>query len=266
MDLRSLTSCLANFSSYGGGVHDKNGLLNELGQNIALKGVQQFLGSIRSLLEKLGIPLPPIVDVTEAKDCPLALELEGLFNRHGSDKSISHKYHRIYAEVFYGLDRAKAHNVLEIGIGTQNAKLASHMCSLFSPGSSLRALKEFFPAATIFGADIDTDILFEEDRIKTAYVDQLDLASFSAMQSKFGNARYSLIIEDGLHSIVSSLNTLIFALTVVAEDGFIVLEDLCNCDSFWQMITALLVAQGYNAKLLNSDGLCLVVQTKLAAQ
>ena len=42
------------------------------------------------------------------------------------------------------------------------------------PGASLRVWRDYFPNAIIYGADIDKDILFAEERIKTFYIDQLD--------------------------------------------------------------------------------------------
>ena len=42
------------------------------------------------------------------------------------------------------------------------------------PLASLRAWRDYFKNAKIFGADVDKDCLFNEDRIKTFYVDQSD--------------------------------------------------------------------------------------------
>ena len=50
--------------------------------------------------------------------------------------------------------------MFELGIGTNNKELLSHMQSEFKPGSSLRAWQEYFPNANIYGADIDSDIIF----------------------------------------------------------------------------------------------------------
>lgn len=40
------------------------------------------------------------------------------------------------------------------------------------PCASIYGWKEFFQNSLIFGADIDKDILINEDRIKTYYCDQ----------------------------------------------------------------------------------------------
>ena len=42
----------------------------------------------------------------------------------------------------------------------------------FNPGASLRAWRDYFVKADIYGADIDKKILFNENKIKNFYVDQ----------------------------------------------------------------------------------------------
>ena len=49
-----------------------------------------------------------------------------------------------------------------------------HMPIDSTPGASLRAWRDFFPNATILGADLDREVLFEEERITTGYMDQTD--------------------------------------------------------------------------------------------
>ena len=49
------------------------------------------------------------------------------------------------------------------------------------PGASLKVWKDYFVNAQIFGADIDRNILFKEDRIETYHVNQLDQESIIKM-------------------------------------------------------------------------------------
>ena len=107
------------------------------------------------------------------------------------------------------------------------------------PGASIRAFKQFLPNSLIFGADIDKNILFNESRIKTTYVNQLDYKTFENMDKTFGNIKYDLIIDDGLHAIGANLNTLIFALDKVKDDGWIVIEDIYLADN-WNIIDFIL--------------------------
>jgi len=259
-ELENLTACLGSFIPGCGGVREASGFLTPTGAKVSLLGVKHIANSVAALVNKLGIVLPSIVSRGLDQKCDAAEEISRVFNCHGSDKCVSHDYQLVYAEVFKQMPKEQKLSILEVGLGTQNRSLPSHMHTIFKPGSSLRALKELFPSADVFGADIDRDILFQEDRITTAYVDQLDFGSFAVMQRAFGNPVYDLVIEDGLHSITASLNTLVFALSVTRQNGFIVLEDLTNYDDSWRIITAALLACGHNAELVNSNGLCLVVQ------
>ena len=49
------------------------------------------------------------------------------------------------------------------------------------PGVSLRVWIDYFFNAKIYGGDIDKEILFEEERSKTFYVDQLNSNSIKSM-------------------------------------------------------------------------------------
>jgi hypothetical protein len=85
--------------------------------------------------------------------------------RHGSDKGSGwHNYTTVYSTLFWGWhDRPL--RILELGLGTNNPGLMWHGV----PGASLRGWREIFPSALIYGADIDRDILFQEERIKTLF-------------------------------------------------------------------------------------------------
>jgi hypothetical protein len=111
-------------------------------------------------------------------------EVSRLCDVYGSDKGSlhksghpypwpSHSYADFYANLFSHC-RNSVTKVFECGIGTNNPSLPSSMLITGKPGASLRVWRDYFPNATVYGADIDKDILFEEDRIKTYYINQLD--------------------------------------------------------------------------------------------
>ena len=172
-------------------------------------------------------------------------------------RTIQHVYNN---EEGKKINRKSSLNILEIGLGTQNPNAASCMCSQFTVGSSIRAYKEFFPQSQIYGADIDRDTLFSEDRIQTTYVDQLQPDTFEEMHRVFGSPSYDIFIEDGLHSFVASLNSLNFALKCTKKGGVIILEDLTNTQNIWSLMTTALIARGYDARLIACRGLMLVVK------
>jgi hypothetical protein len=158
---------------------------------------------------------------------------------NNSDKSTGHDYHIAYSFIFDKLGNNSHLNILEIGLGTNNPKLVSTMGHGARPGASLYAFKEYLPNANIYGGDIDTNILFEDERIKTTYIDQLNMNTFTNLSNTFGNIKYDLIIDDGLHSIGANLNTLIFALDNLNEGGWIVIEDI-HIKENWKSIDFIL--------------------------
>ena len=254
-----VTDCIKDFSSIGGGVRYKDNSLNDLGKTVALLGIKAILPAIDDFIKTTNISLPQIEIYDNKKQTKISDTIKELFDRHGSDKSLYRNYHLFYAEVFERLGKNTPLNILEIGLGSQNLKIPSNMGTKFLVGASLKAYKEFFPNANIFGADIDKEILFTEDRIVTSYVDQLEVNTFEQMHKNFNCPIYDLVIEDGLHSFVASLHTLNFALKhTKKEGGIIILEDLCNIN-LWQMILKILICRGYQAQLIDSNGIALVI-------
>ena len=137
--------------------------------------------------------------------------LNTLSDKYGSDKGEvspdsnpypwrSHNYADFYSLIF-GLRRTDVKSVIECGLGTNNPTLKSSMGVNGKPGASLRMWKDYFPNASIFGCDIDRDVLFSEERIKTFHCDQ---TSAKSIRNFLKNADISvdsvdIIIDDGLH-------------------------------------------------------------------
>ena len=168
---------------------------------------------------------PTIQDINKFENKESKI-LGELFKKYGSDKSTTHNYFIFYSYILNTLGIKNKLNVLEIGLGTNNPNLVSTMGSSGMPGASLRAFRDYLPNSDIYGADIDKDILFSENRINTCYVDQLKYTSFDNIKNNFGNIKYDLIIDDGLHSIGANLNTLIFSLNNINDGGYIIIEDI----------------------------------------
>lgn len=190
---------------------------------LTYKSVQSFSDNLNKLLEFVGYK-QKIYDINEfiIKDNQEQRhKLSNLLNSYGSDKANGHNYDIIYSYIFNKLGENNNLNILEIGLGTNNPNLVSTMGYYGRPGASVRAFRDYLPNSNIYGADIDRDILFTEDRIKTFYVDQLDPNSFNNLTNK-----YNLIIDDGLHNIGANLNTLFFALNNIENNGWIVIEDI----------------------------------------
>jgi hypothetical protein len=147
--------------------------------------------------------------------------------RHGSDKGQCwHNYTTIYS-VLFGKLRDQPLRILELGLGTNNPDLVSSMGMNGKPGASLRGWRELFPKALVYGADIDRDILFEEDRIKTFYCDQLDGAAVRELWSQPDlQGGMDIIIDDGLHTFEGNFSFLEGSLQHLRPGGTYVIEDI----------------------------------------
>jgi 23S rRNA U2552 (ribose-2'-O)-methylase RlmE/FtsJ len=94
------------------------------------------------------------------------------------------------------------------------------------PGASLRVWRDYFPLANIYGADIDKGILFEEENIKTFYVDQLKSETFDDLWSNFENIEFDIMIDDGLHTFEAGVNTLVNSFHKLRKGGTYIIEDV----------------------------------------
>jgi hypothetical protein len=152
-----------------------------------------------------------------------------IMTKYGSDKGNSwHNYTAVYSELFGSL-RNRALRVFELGLGTNNPQLASTMGVDGRPGASLRGWREVFPKALVFGADIDRDILFSEERIQTFYCDQTDSKAIADLWAQPAmQEQMDIIIDDGLHRFSGNASFLDGSLGHLRSGGIYVCEDIRN--------------------------------------
>ncbi len=154
--------------------------------------------------------------------------LTNLMNKYGSDKgglNNHHNYSLFYSEIF-GTKRYSIKNFLEIGLGTNNINVPSNMGKNGKPLASLRAWRDYFPNAKIFGADIDKNILEDGERIKTSFVDQRDPETISKMFEIFGIDQFDIIIEDGLHEFNANICFFENSVKHLSNEGIYIIEDV----------------------------------------
>jgi SAM-dependent methyltransferase len=152
----------------------------------------------------------------------------------GSDKA-KNNYTPIYSALFK--DRYEEPlRILELGLGTNNPEMLSNMGVFGIPGASLRGWRKLFPHALVYGADIDRQILFEEDRIKTFFCDQLDQSSIRDLwEHRDLEDGADIIIEDGLHTFEANLSFLEASLDHLRPGGIFVVEDIeFDCLERWR--------------------------------
>lgn len=153
-------------------------------------------------------------------------ELCDLMASQGSDKGGPHHNYTIVYDGLFGRFRDKALTIFELGLGTNKAGAPSSMGTKGRPGASLRGWRAYFPAARIYGADIDRDILFAEERIETFWTDQTNPAAIRAMWDEIGDVGLDIIIDDGLHEASANIAFLIESFRRLKPGGIYIIEDL----------------------------------------
>lgn len=224
---------LYNFSASSANDH--------LYKQLWIDGAGKIFDQLNTFAEMAGYS-PKVVQITDFENADMD-NLKAIFNNNRSDKASTHNYYIFYSHVFNSLGKDNKLNVLEIGIGTNNPSLISTMDRCGRPGASLYSWDQYLPSANIYGADVDSHILFNTPRIKTAYVDQMNIDTFTGMTATFGNPQYDVIIDDGLHSIAANLNTLLFGLKNVKPNGWVIIEDIRDI-KLWHSIDFMLKQAG----------------------
>src|SRR5882724_246594 len=166
-----------------------------------------------------------LVEKLQAVNVLAPTEMCPVMARYGSDKAL-HSYTQVYSALFKDwFDRPL--RMLELGLGTNNPAVLSNMGAFGAPGASLRGWRDLFPQASVYGADIDRGILFQEDRIKTFYCDQLDKSSIRSIWSQPALRNGAdIIIEDGLHTFEANVSFLEESLDHLRPGGIYVVEDI----------------------------------------
>ena len=208
------------------------------GEGESLGDVYAALKSLRHELELHRKTAAAVGNILNFPDCGYG-ELAILCDRYGCNKgSLSksgrhhpyhpmppHTYTEIYEVLFAGM-RHSAQNVFECGVGTNDETKHGHLSKNYKPGASLRVWRDYFPNATIWGGDIDKNVLFSEERIKTAYLDQTSPESIENFFSSAGVKDFDLMLDDGLHTFEAAYCLFDNAAQYLAPGGIYIIEDL----------------------------------------
>lgn len=147
----------------------------------------------------------------------MSTTLDDLAIKHNADKSsLYHNFAVKYDCLLSGI-RESASSVLEIGVGG---------------GQSVRMWSDYFPSATIHGADIDGSCKACESyssRIKFHTIDQRDPAQ---LQSLGWFSPFDVIIDDGNHWWCEQILSFQILFPFVRKGGMYIVEDTCT--SYWQ--------------------------------
>ena len=137
-----------------------------------------------------------------------------------------HNYTLLYYSIFKDICDKKL-KVFELGIGTTNTDIPCNMGKHGRHGASLYGWREFFVNSEIFGADIDKQILFTDDRIKTFFCDVRDVNSIISMWNNQDlSGKFDIIIDDGLHIFNDNITFFINSIDKLSENGYYIFEDI----------------------------------------
>ncbi len=160
-----------------------------------------------------------------------------IIQKHNSDKGgegyVRHQYTKYYYNLFNSVKNDTL-RIFEMGVGTYN-NTPYNMGPNCNPGASLKAWSEFFPNSKIYGADIDSTILFETNRIKTFYCNQLDKISVSSLWGfEDLQEEFDIIIDDGCHEIDANVIFFENSIHKLKKNGFYIIEDtLPEYETYW---------------------------------
>lgn len=142
--------------------------------------------------------------------------LDALAIKHQADKSSRYHNFAVKYDRLLNPHRESFTNVLEIGVGG---------------GHSIKMWTDYFPRATIHGADIEPSFHTCESyssRIKFHVVDQRDPAQLQLL-GQF--SPFDLIVDDGNHWWCEQILTFQIVFPFVRKGGIYIIEDTCT--SYW---------------------------------
>lgn len=171
------------------------------------------------------------MDIFTSYDPDAITPLCGMMYTFGSDKGDNFKqgwhnyttyYHSLFKKVRY-----EPLAIFELGLGTNFTDISSNMGLLGKPGASLRGWRAYFPNAQIYGADIDTRILFQEDRIQTFACDQTNSESIETLWSNPAlPSSFDILLEDGLHMFEANVFFFEHSIHKLKPGGIYIIEDI----------------------------------------
>lgn len=174
--------------------------------------------------------------------------LKTLFDKHGTDRGSHHNYSELYETHLKHL-KDETFNLLEVGIGSPYSCEMFQRKKQYNPGAGLRTWKEYFPNANIYGADINKNVLFSENRILTEWVDQYKADTIKAL---FKGVTFKVIIDDGCHEFNANKLLLQTIFHRLEDGGVYVIEDIHK--HLRQKWEDFLTANKFNGKFYQISG------------
>ena len=137
--------------------------------------------------------------------------LQTLLQRNNADKTNKHSYGPLYEEWFDPFRFIPHLRILEIGV---------------FQGGSLRAWRDYFPDAWVYGVDNDPAVLFQEPRITCLYGDAFIPSTIVRALGKLAEREsFHIIIDDGPHYAIQQLGCMFSLWPMLRPGGLYIVED-----------------------------------------
>lgn len=149
--------------------------------------------------------------------------LGDLFVKYGTDKGIWG--YTQYYEKLMGPCRYEVKRVLEVGI-CGHRDIPNNVV-----GASLFVWRDYFPNAEIYGLDIDSRFIFnDQHRIHTALCDAYDRSQLQDALASFGadgSFVFDMIVDDAVHDPAPQIKLMNELSPYLKRDGLYFMEDVC---------------------------------------
>lgn len=150
---------------------------------------------------------------------------------YGLDKNcrISHNYMPGYENIFK-CDKHEIKEMLEIGLGgiynlNKCVKDGDEKRNYYRTGNSLRMWRDYFVNANIYGIDINKELIFSENRIKTFVANQNSEKDLENVMHNIGK-ELDVILDDGSHDGEHQVFSFIHLNKYLSSNGKYIIEDI----------------------------------------
>jgi hypothetical protein len=138
-----------------------------------------------------------------------------------------HNYTTYYHSIFEK-NRFNKLRLFELGLGTNKTNIPCNMGKDGRPCASLYGWSEYFLNSEIFGADIDKDILINNEKFKTFYCDQTNSETIKQLwKNKDLLENFDIIIDDGFHNFNANVCFFENSIHKLNINGYYIIEDIC---------------------------------------
>lgn len=212
--------------------HPKDSIEIKIPENISKKNLKEIMNGIKNIEGHFNILIDTKHNIEKYlnstrfiynKNPNNYLTLTDIMNEEGSDKGQNrHDYTKKYEELFDPI-KDEIKTFCEIGLGTNDPTIKSNMGIHGIPLASVRGWKRYFNKATIYGADIDMNILRNEMGLFTYHIDMTDPESVDNFWKNF-TFKMDIIMDDGLHEFDANVN--LFENSYDKFNRYYIIEDI----------------------------------------